>query len=142
MYTMSSTVGSLYLRKFSFHKWIKKMKFSFWYFAKYLFMANCHLYSDLECRNYSDGSLEMLKIDKMDWLIAYSFELLWKYPIYLNHAMKKSGVRSYVTSSCYKLLLVESYIKRFQICHVPPLLLKKINQSENVQEKYESGLCC
>lgn len=52
-------------------------------------MVNCHLYSDLVCRNYSAGSLEMLKIDKMDWLIAYSFELLWKYQIYLNHAIKK-----------------------------------------------------
>lgn len=29
-------------------------------------MANCHLYADLEPRNYSDGALEMLKIDKTD----------------------------------------------------------------------------
>ena len=54
-----------------------------------MFMANCHLYSALEPRKYSDASLEMLKIDKMDWLIAYSFELLWKHQNYLNHDMKK-----------------------------------------------------
>lgn len=54
-----------------------------------MFMANCHSYSDLEPRNYSDGSLEMFKIDKMDWLPAYSFELLWKHQIYLNCTVKK-----------------------------------------------------
>lgn len=54
-----------------------------------MFMTNCHLYSDIEPRNYRDGSLERLKIGKMDWVIAYSFELLWKHQIYLNHAVKK-----------------------------------------------------
>lgn len=63
--------------------------FSFLISCKKHVESKLSLYADLEPRNHSDASLEILKIDKMDWLIADSFELLWKHQIYLNHAMKK-----------------------------------------------------
>lgn len=60
----SNTVGSLYLRKSSFHKLMKP--FSFLISCKKHVESKLSLYADLEPRNHSDASLEILKIDKMD----------------------------------------------------------------------------